>query len=1490
MKFGVAKNYIKKYLFGGIGKDSSSQLDDPNKGMYNDCHGLRASIDKKNILSEYPKEVLLNTYYDRDGSTVYNIHYPSLIVLYLVPLSNREILVVNFSNSTKIFINHILCADSNQLPSSLSTGGYISETDEFYITDNVKYPMIFKVSDLLTNRSTEKYFTEFNPLLYTFRLSNQINQVVFAGLETIGNSLGLRCGTYSYSFRYKSSNGEATAWSPYCPMIPVPLEYNGSYTDLGNGIMPGYNTIGGLNTDGNSPYGIRLRMRINNDIGFDWIELKRLANNSGAPIGFTNTPEYIQLSTDANGALIDIKNNPYQIIEFVDSSTVQWLPYDESEVSSQSAIAKAKTIRYYNNVLLLGNITYESRVISNPTQIFKKNSNNDIGHAIKENLGFMGYNDINNQVYKKSLRCGEVYGFAVKFYDDSGNTSFCVPYKGDVSAGIYDLTSYQIPNRRDLLTSSVWNYSKNPVQASLKNSNAYDAFDYCYDVVSNPKSKKYSESVANILNNVSKDYIPLTPTGNTAGYAGNGDKVYGLLGLINTELDSKNISSSSYGAKAFLPDIIATGMVFMGIDTTKLPSWVKGFSIVRTKPAGRVVCQGLGMYSLQETTGTTNGVLKNLNKIWFYSPELDSNIGDKTYLYDDIKNNPQNYKIQLVAPIGFFTEFYNDIYDDVHTTHGEIDMVSYARVMQETETNTSYPGYINPYDYQTNIGRGSNVNGAVTFGRWRNYKGIKGGDNDDYMASAIYADSTYSYIFEINAFDLIPYISKNSYGNVFEISLGSSIYAKAELKYQATSNDDDVRLFHEPFYIVNIIREDATIGNNNINTYYDIGHYQKLESFIGYSNGQEGQEFYIVDEREEDFKSGNTAYTAQNAAFIKVDNKWWYDASVIEYANPSAFSTYLNDLQTNGYVTINSRQVYGFYKAIRSSQGYYSIKFPYSLPNSTKLIPANGSKLYVCYNSDRPIKLFLGDTVIGDAVFPVIDLYAPHEFNSNDTNQWFRIMGAMPVYRAKFSSTYIRPKNPLGTKYETADLYLQYLRQWLMVFTCESTVNLPFRSGNFFPHRHYVLRPDVFTEKRADQTEDAYLTSLKIYTQYAIDYPQEYVNWRRGGFCLDQQYNFDYSKDIGTSSISMPAVGFTENLNYSKRLVWTKFKNNYGYINSIPKSIPITNYYDINNLECKNIVFLWDTVSDKGNNLYAFTDKGIILLLTKKNILSDATGDTVSINLSQGTFISGEYVLNSYINIPLNAKKAEGGVFMKGVYVPALAFNTSKDIFVMIGNSLFSILNEWKNNFEKIIPEAYSNESPNGVYLNPIFMVFNTLDNELWVQLNSISYTYNFGMQNWSGKIAKKYLAGYSTQDYFKVLGLNIDGYIRSFDISRYNTGDIVVMNDVDSDFMYKCVDIPVNVIQSDTYEFIDLFINSNVKPTFIKFSTSQDYSTDYAIVYEPNIYKYASSIWYTVIPRAEDSAKRMQSNVLYVKVYFKWTDSVEFSSIKVGFNPMIGG
>ena len=331
---------------------------------------------------------------------------------------------------------------------------------------------------------------------------------------------------------------------------------------------------------------------------------------------------------------------------------------------------------------------------------------------------------------------------------------------------------------------------------------------YVYDPVSAKRLIKTDGSkslnivsVADPSGGLIMPYSPVTPTGRGPSSNENTYDDITQMNIMGT-VDTVSDNVGQYGS-----NVSTIGLRIGGIDVTKLPSNVKSFSIVRTPAAGRVVCQGIGMYSLTEQVfGSTNpSLVKDLNKLWFYSPELDPIIGNTGGIYEDIKANPGDYQIQLIAPCGFFSDFYSSFAISPDCVYQ--DMVSMPICGAGANARPMFP----PDSAATNY---------ISFGKWRNTNQGAG------------IDATLT--FNISLAQDVSH-GKNSRVPYLELTLDRNIYYSANVQNHYSSNAD-AKAFHEPWYIINII-QNKNVPNNNINSYNDIGHSIRLESILGLSSG-----------------------------------------------------------------------------------------------------------------------------------------------------------------------------------------------------------------------------------------------------------------------------------------------------------------------------------------------------------------------------------------------------------------------------------------------------------------------------------------------------------------------------------------------------------------------------------------------------------------------------------------------------------------------------
>jgi hypothetical protein len=561
----------------------------------------------------------------------------------------------------------------------------------------------------------------------------------------------------------------------------------------------------------------------------------------------------------------------------------------------------------------------------------------------------------------------------------------------------------------------------------------------------------------------------------------------------------------------------AVGLSIGGIDATKLPPWVKSFSVVRTPAAGRVVCQGIAMYALTpQSPGSSPSLVKAKDKVWFYSPETDPNIGDKISIFDDIKANPSNYQIQLVSPVGFFTDVYSAYQGDAGAAGYtvKIDMISHA-IMGGNNVDSMEPI---GFDASNEIGVGE---GRVTFGRFRNEYSwpYVGGQGSGLVSSNLTFNIAGASEVALNGYGDISNRSRTPY---LELSLSTELYYYTDVDSESGDTNTS-RNFHEPWYVVNIIKEGEEIANNNVNSYNDIGHFIKLESLIGLGNGESDQVFELINERIEDVYT--LGETTNQYRYIWVDGQPWLG---VDNVATGSINTYRAALFSAGLFTpTGGLTCYGIYKAayvLKTTGDYYYISFPYSNTGGVPICPIAGAEVKIKYNNNSPIELFLGDTYVHDAIFAPIDCNLENQRNLS-TASGVLLNAPMPYFNFIMAATgYYQPRNPEGGGGVITNVFeqggggnphqMEFIRQWLVSFGCESSVNLPFIYKNYFPNRNYVMRPAIYNAKLDSETVAEYLDDVGIYSYYNTDYPDECLNWGYGGFHLPSGANWDYEKNF----------------------------------------------------------------------------------------------------------------------------------------------------------------------------------------------------------------------------------------------------------------------------------------------------------------------------------------------------------------------------------------
>jgi len=1107
---------------------------------------------------------------------------------------------------------------------------------ELFLTDNTVAPYIFDIKDMIAKQvaGSLQYFSGFDPVLYQINLQSPLDRPVFVELKNVG--LGLPAGQYRYQMQYANDEGDVTNWSMATDLIPVVEGLSQS-----SRIYPWSKTYGGPPKP-SSPTGfaIHLRFRVTNIYNYQYINIKRLSYNEGA--GVTFTPNGVIV------AKIPIAPGEISVRDYFDpnQSNTNIALSEAQETQQISEIKRAKAIRYFDRRTILMNVEVPSKVTT-PTflQIGGKE-----GFPVIEKMGQAGHKDPWNHASRRSVMRGDVEGYGVVQFDGVGTNGFVNK--------IPQLENFQFPNRRDpvsaeTITFSIFGLPKAGLTDTASVGLCHEVFDLTSITaksdyasfkniirsgavlgLSGTKTKSQvnqtvpsPESNSQIMshgahvsaaNLVSVSYQPYSPVRQSD------QNVTGHDFVITTGAyyDDSTLCNPAYNPAGYAPNYYSMGMCVAGVDN--FAPWAKAFSVVKTPSAKRVVCQGIGFYSLHQAdfnfVGNKDLATKDQNRIWFYSPDVQNGLVSSDTV-NDIIANPQNYTLQFVSPLGFFSEVYNmetPFFDIAKKRDGNIDMISYIRMLRDASGG----------NYQLNPNESANM-------------GIDGFDGNRYVSWAKFRNQ--NYLADAGNFTGTPQAGNTPFGitdveRVVEgrgeyLSIGADrdIYSNTGTGGSGNNkfNDSGMQDWTEPIYIVNIVRNGEQIIDQNIQGYQQTSHYQKLSSIIGTGTGVLGQKLILVDERWEDcIPAPSSTITGANIdrfIFIKDPNtgiiQKWIN---VTFKTPFQIATIAADIAAFGSFTGGVTGMYT-HENINNSNRFYNIVF------DVAGFPAPlGQYVLVNYDNTAPIRVFGGDTFIHEAIFSPIDRVSNSEQAQAETTFQFGI--GFPYHRYQQNARYYQIKRTSGVNIiETDnDPYLGYIRQLAAMFTCEARAGIHYAynldyPNQFFPCVDYVMRPDRWKV-------DSNMHDNGMWPQYEIDFPGENANWEWGGFRTLPQVNPDYSCEAPIQFFSMPEFGFVENTVFDTRIMWSLPRVIGVQDSPSLKTFPANNSFDIDDNQGE-IKRAWDaTTADKGENLYAFTNKGICLLVTNKSILSAVTADQLGLIESTG-FVKQQYWISKDVGM-----------------------------------------------------------------------------------------------------------------------------------------------------------------------------------------------------------------------------------------------------------------
>jgi hypothetical protein len=1359
--------------------------------------------------------------------------------------------IVVYSEYFPIYVDYPLQYDKNEN----CVGG------ELYVTNNYTKPMVFSIKDIMENSGmmgdigcTDKYFEAFNIDEYTIQVGAVfhkpafIKQGVLSGTyDFVVGGTGLCVGSYSYSYRLVDATGERTPFSPITELIPV-------VRNISNQTQPSYPHVRTFSSapdvTSSTPYGNHIRVRYENTGGFTFLELRRDSWYAGEPIGNPPVSEIIASIGVSTG--MKILNIFDRAEAGFSGATILDL---QEQTNDYASVRRAKSVRYFNERLYLMNIGYNSKNITGTVKFVDDTI--DGVFSVIENMGTPGHKHVYNAAMYKSNMRGEKTGFGVVLFDTDNNASYATE--------IPNATNFLFPNRRDIIIEGSHGFETS-YKGTVRAANTVGEVSYTHEVFdlesASSKTGQNEERPGDVLRynyhdginvGASDSYQAMNPTSQN-------DSQTDLNKAVNqyaaADSESGIANWQDYTPKGFGLNYFSQGFGFKGL--ASYPDWADGFSVVQTDPANQVIAQGLGFYSLiPAEPGFGDDTLKYTDAFWAHFPDLELlNPG----IIDDIKNNPASYFIQCVSPLGYFSEIYNTRKGEFDETRKGADLITYARVLRDNvSTNeinpviSQYSGILDDITHDP-----AQQNRYVAFGRYTNYLS---GDSP-----AFSSNGSGNTLFPLRGFaDVTTNSTRQTYFNVeIDDTTTGAIYNEAGMNGASNltnnADTDGVLEWREPFYVINIIKL-ADINQGLTTQYKYTGSYIKFKSLVLESSGLPSQSAQLVSERWEDCipqisgqVNGLSTYSALKRFAYVVDQsnneKRWMN---IQFESPldqatiiagiiSAYPAPYNDtILTDGF------DVYGVYTSTETSGDsdgvcrIFTLNFNAIVGYEYMSVPALGDKVYVKYDSRIPVKVFGGDTYINESIWaPIDNNYNSDGDPSKTDGGWiypsntFKMNAPFPLKSYNFVATYPIWENTSAWNYDygygfqfcnTLKTESSWIRQIVTMWTAETRYNLSFAynveapdkavSEQYFPLINYIPRP--YKWKTGDETDHvSFSSNNNMKPEYYTDYGYEWNLWQNGGFRFlmgENQTNIDYSKSQTTTSYStVPTVGFEEKNDFCTRIIWSLRRPINAQNTPSVKTFPSTNVYDISD-DTGEIKFAWSALSgDKGNNLYAFTDSGVCLLLVDKRVIHEINANELA---TVGSDIGG--ILNQlWIDRTIGMTDETWRSWAE--YSNALFFVNGISAYSFVDNQLteiartgfFELLNR---RFIPLIGDGYDSKLSGG---------FNVLNKEYIVNVctrdeNPEFSTLIYGIQQQS-------LQCQSTYNYDKYL------YYKNhlFGMKGSGTYELGIGNQIDGkDMSCYLTGVSDKEIIADK-EFIRIRVNSNSKPEQVYFYKSfKDYKND---------------------------------------------------------------
>ena len=1304
---------------------------------------------------------------------------------------------------------------------------------EIYITDNNVPPMVLSVIDMMDNSAmtstgecTQKYFDDFDPDNYSIPVASTMYKPAFiqqasvssgAGYDAVIGTSGLAVGSYSYSYRLVTGEGDRTPFSPITELIPV-LRRNTSSFDP---YYPYSHSHGDFaNVASSTNYGNHIRIKYENNADFSFLELRRDSWYSDSAYGVPPVSEIIGSINIGSGlGVLNIFDKAEA--NFIDAEVLDL----QEQTDTYSSIRRAKSVRYFNERLYLMNIGYNAKDIN--AEVTFVDESGTPGFPTIEKIGKAGHKHPYNAAMFKSNMRGDKTGFGVVLYDSYNNPSY--------AAEVPTLTNYPFPNRRDEITVGSDTYGTS-YKGLVKAANTDGAVTLTHEVFDHYDAAQKISGSTNLVEveyEQGNTYKTLTPVSQA-----DSQSTLGIPSNDKVSLDS-SVATLAYRPKAFGLDYYSQGMAIKGLDT--YPSWAEGFSVVQTDPALQVVAQGLGFYKVNEYSGSTN-TSKDIDKFWAYFPDLEHKFPD---VAEDLLNNPTSYSIQLVSPLGYFTEVYASKKDTLDFQRRGTDMITYARILRDGPDS-----YINPYYEQSG------------------YSGIPDGDGNSYVAYGRFMNRTTqnspafpsnddgNRIFPLDVSTTEVTTAGGGRQSYFQIAVDTSapgydpIY-NSDIPVGLFANSDELAQYEwrEPMYVINLYK-DRDVSSGVTTQYKYTGHYVRFNSLVLESNGTASQSATLVSERWEDCIPSITGEVYNNYSGLKrfvyvvdengIEKRWMNVsfetapdvATILAGLASAAPGPYNDPTLTGGF------DIYGIYTSTESIVDLcpqFTLNFIDNPSYTDFTVPASGTKVYVRYDNRIPVRVFGGDTFINESIWAVLDNQYNKNANPIDSTNTFQWSNPFPFKQYTFNSDF--PSGFNGYRWwENTDPFnygwdehqfsnstgadVCKLRQLVTMWTAETRCNLSFYfnlespdkavSEQAFPLVNYIPRPYKWNDNQDTTDRTAWESANHLSPSYYDDYGYEWNWWGWGGFRFLPQVNKDYSKSQTTAIYtSVPTVGFTEQTDFCTRVIWSLKRPINAQNTPSVRTFPPSNVFDISD-DTGEIKFAWSALSgDKGNNLYAFTDSGVCLMMVDKRVIYEINANELA---TAGSSIGG--ILNQlWIDKKIGMSDQTWRSWAE--YSNVLFFVNNKSAYMFTDNQLTDIS---RSGFHELLRRTFLKNLGSGYEAN-LVGGYDVLHNEYIMSVGDAGsfQTLIYGVEQQALQCQSTYL-------YDKYLYNNNLLY----GMKNAETFELGIGNQIDGEDMECYV---TGVSNADLYydkEFLRIRVNSNSKPERVYFYDSyQDYIAD---------------------------------------------------------------